>query len=140
MGKKLPANEPGNDCDFCWGLDKPLGLLPTPRIIQFKLSGLAPGEFWIEGADHLLTTPQLLIQDIQPCAWQLFVDPYIFFVRYFVNQTQMFVRNFVTAKSVFEHVTFPSCATSGGDPNGEFLGRQAFAGSALITWSLEGLA
>lgn len=132
MGTPLPPNEAGDPCDFCWGPGQPFGDIETPRYIGFQLFNLQPGAFDIPADQPLLLTRQLLVQTGMPCTWFLRVGPYNFEFRYLLNQAAAFVRNFDTAKSVFETSGQTSCRLSYFDNTGLFSFRQSFGGDLKI--------
>jgi len=139
MGTALPPNETGDACTFCFGVGKKFGETPTPKYIIVQLIDIMPGEFWIPGDEQLLRHPWLLKQSGTVCEWTVTVNDYNFAMRWYAGQEAIFVRNFATAKSIYESSGHEPCLLEYANQNSIPSGVQAFGGRIKISWSTEGL-
>lgn len=139
MGTPLPPNEPGNNCDVCWGPGKLFGDGPTPTIIQLRLTSLLPGEFEHEADfDNLLVT-HWLVQRGLPCVFTIFDGPLEWTVGWNPANTTVSVTNVNTLRQVFFNSTDAKCLVD--LPNKIIVpaAHIAYNGFANVTWDLEGL-
>lgn len=139
MGTPLPPNDAGDNCFVCWGVDKAFGNTPTPRIITVKLSGLLPGDFWLQDDEQLLLTPHSLIQGPGPCRFQVSDAKFSWALVYLFDRTIFSILRFLDTKSVFGHESTQQCLTS--IPNDQITPTNfiAYKGTASISWSVKGL-
>lgn len=139
MGTPLPPNLPANDCTSCWGVGKPFGDTPTPKVIEVRLTRLLPGEFWNPVDEQLLLTTHYLEQHAFPCVWSIVSGPFDWTLNFNDQFTLLEVKHTASNKLVFIddeppacEVDFPSRLTV---PTNNF----AWNGFANITWNPEDL-
>lgn len=139
MGTPLPANEPGDNCFVCWGVDKEFGNTTTPRIITVQLSGLLPGAFWRPADQQLLLTPHSLIQGPGACRFQVTDAEFSWTLFYLFDRTIFTILRLFDTRSAFLHESIQKCRTSLPNDHTAPLNVIAYNGTASISWSLAGL-
>lgn len=82
MGTPLPPNLPANPCGTCFGLGKTFGDAPTPRVLILQFSGFTPDQAWDPATEQILLTPQYLIQQTDPCTYQINAGGILFFFQW----------------------------------------------------------
>lgn len=137
MGTPLPPNEPANNCQFCWGVGKPFGDNPTPRVIEARLTRLIPGEFWTDDDDQLLLTTHYLEQRVAPCEWFITDGTFRWSLNYNIQFTSFEVARIADNKIVFVDDQPAPCLVDIPNANIAPAGVVAWNGFANFTWNPE---
>lgn len=139
MGTPLPPNLPANDCLACWGAGKPFGVLPSPHVIEARLTRLLPGAFWVDTDELLLLTTHYLEQTAAPCIYRIDDHTFTWILQWFPGFTEFSVLRNGDGRSVFFHDLDQPCES---DLDNQILnpaGVVAWNGFANFTWNPEDL-
>lgn len=139
MGTPLPPNQPANHCIVCWGVAKPFGLPPTPRVVKVKLSGLLPGQYADEADLDNLNCTHLLEQTHVPCLYNILDRIMSWNVNWNPANTTIGIFNFATVHAAFTSSIDEKCLLDMPNQLDGPDGNIAYAGTATITWDMEGL-
>jgi hypothetical protein len=100
MGTPIPPKRspapvpPGNDCDICWGIGKPLGGGPPPSQVVATVEGIEHGSMWHPQFGDAPEGHFILQQDeLYPCRWFYYEHPY--FLEWFldVSSAEVYLTN-----------------------------------------------
>lgn len=139
MGTPLTANEPGDDCIFCWGVGKRFGDTTTPRVIIVTLTNLITGDFGSSTIAAQLLVPHLLEQTIAPCVWEIETDGFLWRLNFPAGVTTLVVERISDGRRAFLDNFPPPCSLTFDNALALPANNIAFGGSASISWSLAGL-
>ena len=135
MGTPLPPDPPpdGDQCENCWGPDKPLGD-STPGEISITLYDLQEGEFWADIYREELFTPTTLFQDaILPCFFANVTTNFQWFIDFGPGGTIVLIDlRFFPNRDAFRRVTVDECIRSGANDIIAPDGVIAFGGSMSV--------
>lgn len=139
MGTPLPENEPGELCPSCWGVNKPFGPGPSPKVIQLRLLDLEAGALATEATNALILQPRLLEQTNAPCTYEIEASGFLYRLNFSLQFTTLVVERISDGKRAFLDDFPPACQTSFPNALDDGDDHIAFNGRALIQWSREGL-
>lgn len=139
MGTPSPKNEPGNLCEWCWGLGKMFGDTPTPRFISVALTKMLPGEFWNPEHEQLLLTTHDLEQTGFSCVWEISDGLYRWGLNYTQVNTFFEVHRISDNKEVFVDDYPDPCLTDIPSALSVPDDHVAFGGFANFYWNVEDL-
>jgi len=134
MGTPLPPNPPGVPCLFCFGVGKTFGVAPTPKYVTITLTGLNPGEFFDPTDGATLLTPRLLIQTIDPCAYNIDDGVFAWDLIWTNTVTALIVQDIATGFRAFETVIGDVCLISIENQLEVPGGNYAFDGDATVVF------
>ncbi len=139
MGTPLPPNEAGDLCSACFGIGKAFGDVPTPLVVDARLTRLLPGEFWVQADEQLLLSTHLLEQTAAPCIFRIEDPLFIYILQWFAGFTEFNVIRKSDSRFVFFHNLDQGC---GIDLDNEIIipaNVVAFNGFVNFTWNPEDL-
>lgn len=139
MGTPLPPNEPGNDCNNCFGPGKTFGDVTTPHVIQLRLTSLLPGQHYTPEWEQFLLTTHYLEQSVDPCQYRIDSNDFRFDVIWGVFNSAVQVVYLPRAWQVFDAPAAELCVIDVPNNLQTAPGTIMYAGFANITWDLEGL-
>ncbi len=139
MGTPLPPNEAGDDCVVCWGPGETFGDGPTPRVITAIFSGFTAGDGFNPADEQVLLAPQLLLQQLNPCAYAIQVGPILFFWRWSPTTALASVENTVVPIEYFRGDITEHCPLTIFNELPSFPSQGAIGGTFFVTWNPEDL-
>ncbi len=139
MGTPLPPNEPGTLGNLCWGIGKPFGPGPTPKVVKLRLTRLLQAEFGNDAVEQNMLTTHLLEQQVDPLRFDIQDGRFLWFVEWAPSATLIAVRDLISLRFSFVSIVPQICQldlpSDIVDPAGSIM----WGGFANVTWDLEGL-
>lgn len=139
MGTPLPANAPGLVCTACFGVGKAFGDVPTPLVVQARLTRILPGEFWQDADEQLLLTTHWLEQTAAPCIYRINDGTFTWILQWFGGFTEFAVLRNGDNKLAFSHVQDQGCGLDLDNEITAPANAVAYNGFANFNWDLAGL-
>lgn len=139
MGTPLPPNSSGFRCPICWGSGKTFGFTETPRVMQMRLTALNPGEHSNSEIEQNLLVTHYLIQQADPCRWEIIDGTFLWFLEWAPTATLVAVRALISLRFAFAAIVPTICQLDVASDIISPVGSIAWGGFANFTWDLEGL-
>lgn len=137
MGTPLPPNEPNPQCTACFGPGKIFGDAPSPRFLILQFQGFIPDQAWDPDNEIVLLAPQHLLQQINPCIYQLQVGPLLFYWRWFTYSTMCSIEDTVAAVEYFRGDVTDPCELIVENELTTGIGVGSLGGIVTVGWNPE---